>query len=76
MAKNRLANHLFLEYRVLVDNELGVYNNLHTTFPGAAFPKHAARVWRFAMLAHIWGTMATKLCGGRVDYIEEWRSGR
>jgi len=58
------------------DNAAQVYSDLSTAFPLGSFPKHASRVWQYGMLAEMWGLIATKLCGRKVDYIERWRTGQ
>jgi hypothetical protein len=76
MRNSQSAESLFLEYKLAADSDTQVYSDLMTAFPTNAFPKHAARAWKSAMLAEVWGTVATKLCGGKVDYIENWRTGK
>lgn len=66
---------LHLEYRLATDNATQVYSDLRTAFPLGSFPKHAARLWRYGMLAEMWGLIATELCGRKVDYLERWRTG-
>lgn len=76
MPGNQTAATLHLQYRMIADNEAQVFSDLRTAFPMRPFPKHAARAWRFAMLAEVWGIIATELCGRKVDYIEKWRTGQ
>jgi hypothetical protein len=76
MRTSQSAESLFLEYRALADNYTQILSDLLTRTPTGAFPKVAAQVWRFGMLAEAWGKIATKLCGGKVDYIENWRTGK
>jgi hypothetical protein len=75
MNSNQKASLIFREYKRKTENEIGLYNNLKTIFPYVDFPKHARRVWRVAILAEIWGIMATKLSGGTINYLDEWRRG-
>lgn len=72
----QMAANLHMHYRTAADNATQVYSDLRTTFPLMSFQKHAARAWQAAMLAEIWGAIATELCGRRVDYLERWRTGQ
>lgn len=73
---NQTAKDLFWEYRTKTDHELDKFNHLKTAFPLSNFPKVAATGWRVGMLAVIWGTIATRLSGGKIDYLEGWRVGK
>lgn len=76
MEKNQTAESLFRGYRRLAENEGETYNRLKTSFPTNEFPKHAARFWRFSVLAEAWGSIATELSSEGVDYLNEWREGQ
>lgn len=75
MANNQLAKDMFLEYKLRAENKLETYNRLKTSFPLNNFPKHAAIAWQLAILAEAWGGIATKLNGGKIDYLKAWRNG-
>lgn len=72
----RFAAEIHMQYRAAADNAIQAYSDLRTSFPFGSFPKHSARVWRFGMLAKMWGVIATDLSGGRVDYLKNWRTGK
>ena len=74
--QDQTAANLHLEYRLATDNATQVYSDLRTISPFRSFPKHAARLWRFGMLAEMWGIIATELSGRKVDYLERWRTGQ
>lgn len=76
MAKNQLAKDLFQEYKLRTENKAETYNRLKTAFPLNSFPKHAAMVWQLGVLAEAWGSIATVLSGGKIDYIQDWRKGQ
>lgn len=71
VAKNQLAKELFQEYKIRTNNQLHQYTHLKTSFPLSNFPIHAKRAWKSVMLEVIWGTIATKLSGGKIDYLRE-----
>jgi hypothetical protein len=68
------AKSLFFEYRALARNEAQVYNDLKTAFPMQSFPKHARRFWKSAVLAELWGSIATQLGSDKIDYLKQWRA--
>lgn len=76
MANKLWAKDLFQEYRRLTHSEVAIYNHLRMTFPTSSFPKHANRLRKAAVLAVFWAQMATKLNGGKIDYMAEWRAGK
>ncbi len=75
MKSNRMAKEMFLMYKLKVENEAEEYNRLSSAFPLGVFPIHAKRIACSAMLAEIWGTLATVLGGSKVDYMARWRQG-
>lgn len=75
MRELQSAVSLHLEYRMSAEKEAQIFSDLMTTFPMRSFPKHAARVWRCAVLAEIWAIVATKLSPDKKDYLEKWRTG-
>lgn len=76
MGNNQFARDLFREYRQLTENKVETYNRLKTSFPLNNFPKHAAQVWQLATLAEAWGSIATALNGGQINYLKNWRDGQ
>lgn len=74
VAQNQLAKDLFREYKIKTDNKVHQYTKLKTYFPSNSFPNQAAGTWRTMMLMLIWGTVATQLSGGKVDYLRKWRA--
>lgn len=75
MDRNQLAKEMFHQYRRKTDEELETYNRLRMAFPFNRFPKIAQKVWRLAVLAEAWGAIATRLNGGKINYLEQWRIG-
>lgn len=73
--KPRTAASLHLEYRAAAEETARVYSDLRTRLPGQ-YPKAARALWRVGMLAEVWGVIATRLSGGKVDYLANWREGR
>lgn len=73
---NRTARDIHLTYRLQADRAAETYSQLRTNFPTGEFPKFARIAWQKSMSAYVWGKIATALCGGKVDYIEEWRAGK
>lgn len=76
MVNLQSAASLHLEYRMMADNTTQVFSELMTAFPMQSFPKHAARVWRYAALAEMWGAVATQLSPSKKNYLDEWRTGK
>lgn len=76
MREIQSAASLHWEYRTKAENATETYNRLKTAFPLHQFPKHAARVWQLAVLAEVWGAIATKLSPDKKDYLNEWRTGQ
>lgn len=76
MENRHFARDLFHEYKLRTRTETDIYSRLLTTFPTGSFPKYANKVLQSIALAMLWGEIATKLNGGKVDYIKEWRAGR
>jgi len=70
------AKDMFLEYKRLTHTEAVIFSRLRTDFPTGSFPKHESRLRKAAVLAVFWARTATTLCGGKVDYMAEWRAGR
>jgi len=75
MMNPQFAASIHTEYRMKAENEAETYNRLKTAYPFNAFPKAAARLWRYAVLAEAWGAIATKLSGDKKDYLNDWRTG-
>ena len=75
MKPNTLAKDLFKEYRTLAERGTENYVKLKVAFPLAGFPRHGAAIWRLGMLAEIWGTIATRLGRGKVNYLGKWATG-
>lgn len=65
-----------MQYRMRADNAAKVYSQLKTDFPHGSFPNHAAKVFWLGRYAEAWGEIATLLCGGKTNYIENWRTGK
>jgi len=74
--KNQMAKNIFLEYKKITEIEIVAYNNLKALYPLSDFPRSAKRVWKYGVLAELWGHIATKLNGGKVNYIDKWRQGQ
>jgi hypothetical protein len=74
--QDRIAADIHREYRTATDNATQIFTDLKTDFPLGSFPKHAARVWKYGMLAEVWAVIATNLCNGEVNYLEQWRTGK
>lgn len=75
MDNNQMAKDLFFEYKRTADHKLDSYNQLRTAFPLNRFPQHAKALWRLAVLAEAWGSIATILGGNKVRYLTDWRKG-
>lgn len=69
---NILAKDIFQTYRKKVGKDADIYVYLKVTAPHVEFPKYARMLWRHGMLAEMWGTIATKLSGGKVNYLRSW----
>lgn len=70
--ETRFARELFQNYRKRVVKDADTYVYLKVMAPHLEFPKYARMLWRHGMLAEMWGMIATKLSGGKVDYLRTW----
>lgn len=70
------ARQLFWEYRDQLRTAVNVFNLLKERSPYGHFPTLAKKIWRLGVLTEAWGNIATALCGGETDFLEDWRQGR
>jgi len=73
---NQTAEQLFNEYRNHTENLLRVITRIKDERPNGRCPATAASFWRAGMLAEIWGTVATTVSQNKVNYLEQWRTGK
>lgn len=73
--QSQKAEKIFSQYRQRVESSLAFYNKLQTATPGFPYPTLARKIWREGMLAEIWATIATRLSGNKVNYLENWSQG-
>lgn len=74
--KNHKASELFEEYKGKTIISCELYNKKVEMNPENSYGAIAAGIWRYGILAEIWGTIATKLSGGKINFMENWRLGK
>jgi len=72
---NLFAREIFKTYRTRAEKDASVYVHLRIMAPYFDFPRYKRALERHAILAEMWGTIATKLSGGKVDYLRAWAKG-
>lgn len=74
-AINLFAREIFQTYRRKAGKDADVYVFMRTQMPHLDFPKYKKMLWRHGLLAEIWGIIATKLSGDKIDYLRSWSQG-
>lgn len=74
--QNIKAEKIFSLYRSQVEKSVFFYNRLQTKTPGVPYPILARKIWREGILVEIWGVIATRLSGHRINYLQNWKEGK
>ena len=71
--KNLRAAEIFESYKI----KANITFDLIARQPDHTANKHTVLSFeRYSLLAEYWGELATKLSGGKINYLENWREGK
>ena len=75
MDVNLFARDIFETYKTRAEKDASLYVFLRVKAPYFEYPRYRRALQKHAVLAELWGTIATKLSGGKVDYLRDWARG-
>lgn len=70
------SERTFRMYKKKVETTVRLYTTVCKQYPQVPFPRLASIIWRYGMLAEMWGSIATALSQKGINYLDNWRQGK